>query len=318
MKLNGYRIDDRMSLQNVAVDRIDRAAAARDGILWFDIEASQPAAIEQLLAPLELHPLALEGCAEPDTRMRVEPYEGAVLLSYPAGDFVQPGVPYTRILWLPNLLVTIRDRPYRQLRSLLDRADFRVHERSVAAILFLLFDLDQDDSVRATLELRDRIKELADRIEDDLDEVDGSDIRDLKRQAAAIAVRFEDQLACVSKLQQLPSDMSWLGELSEYYANLASNLDYLVRRTQRLEELVQDARYQYQAALQDKTNRRLNVLTVVQAIFVPLTLVTGIYGMNFAYMPELGWPMGYFYCLGLMAAIAAAELWVFYRKGWFD
>ena len=65
-------------------------------------------------------------------------------------------------------------------------------------------------------------------------------------------------------------------------------------------------------------NRRLNVLTIVQAIFVPLTLIAGIYGMNFSVMPELGWPNGYFAALALMGVIAVGELWLFYRSGWFD
>ena len=51
---------------------------------------------------------------------------------------------------------------------------------------------------------------------------------------------------------------------------------------------------------------------------MPLTLIAGIYGMNFNYMPELGLTLGYPTVLGIMATIAAVMLWVFYRRGWFD
>ena len=60
------------------------------------------------------------------------------------------------------------------------------------------------------------------------------------------------------------------------------------------------------------------MLTVVQAVFVPLTLIAGIYGMNFSVIPGLDWPIGYFACLSLMAVIAAVELWMFHRGGWFE
>ena len=106
--------------------------------------------------------------------------------------------------------------------------------------------------------------------------------------------------------------------LDAYYKNLVAALEYLVRMMERIDLQLQDARQQYQAGLQHKTNRRLNVLTIVQAVFVPLTLIAGIYGMNFVQMPELGWPYAYQVCLAVMALIAVGELWLFYRHGWFD
>ena len=109
-----------------------------------------------------------------------------------------------------------------------------------------------------------------------------------------------------------------LASLEAYYGNLVSSLEYLVRMMGRIDLQLQDARQQFQSELQDKTNRRLNVLTIVQAIFVPLTLIAGIYGMNFAIMPELQWPYAYHACLALMAVVAVGELMIFYRRGWFD
>ena len=112
--------------------------------------------------------------------------------------------------------------------------------------------------------------------------------------------------------------MAGIDGLKEYFGNLLGGLDHLVQMMQRLDRQLQDARLQYQSALQDKTNRRLNVLTVVQAVFVPASLVAGIYGMNFAWMPELQWPYAYFVTLGLMAVLGLGALLLFYRDGWFD
>ena len=64
-------------------------------------------------------------------------------------------------------------------------------------------------------------------------------------------------------------------------------------------------------------NITMRVLTVITAIFVPLTFVAGIYGMNFDYMPELHYRYGYFFILGMMAGIGGVLIWVFRRKGWF-
>jgi len=69
--------------------------------------------------------------------------------------------------------------------------------------------------------------------------------------------------------------------------------------------------------VQDKTNNRLKVLTIISAIFLPLTLIAGIYGMNFQYMPELDDHYSYFVVVGLMFVIALAMLFFFYLRGWF-
>jgi magnesium transporter len=70
--------------------------------------------------------------------------------------------------------------------------------------------------------------------------------------------------------------------------------------------------------LQEKGNKRLNILTIVQAIFVPLTLIAGIYGMNFTNMPELNWTFSYFTVLGIMGLTILVELLWFKKRGWFD
>ena len=74
----------------------------------------------------------------------------------------------------------------------------------------------------------------------------------------------------------------------------------------------------YDLLIQNKSNKRLNFLTIIQAIFVPLTLLAGIYGMNFAFMPELNFRYGYFIFLGIMVVIALVFLRYFYKHGWFD
>jgi magnesium transporter len=72
----------------------------------------------------------------------------------------------------------------------------------------------------------------------------------------------------------------------------------------------------YLSVVANRTNDIMKVLTVFSAIMLPLTLIAGIYGMNFEHMPELHWLHGYPFALGLMAATAAVMgLW-FWKKGW--
>jgi magnesium transporter len=72
----------------------------------------------------------------------------------------------------------------------------------------------------------------------------------------------------------------------------------------------------YLSAVSQRTNEIMRVLTVISAIFIPLTFVAGVYGMNFDNMPELRHPAGYFVCLAVMVSIAAFQIAFFKRKGW--
>lgn len=95
--------------------------------------------------------------------------------------------------------------------------------------------------------------------------------------------------------------------------------DHTIRSLEMIEsyrELTAGLTDLYLSSVSHRTNEIVRVLTVVMAIFIPLTFVAGIYGMNFENMPELRQPWGYFACLVLMATIAGGLLVVFRKKGW--
>jgi magnesium transporter len=74
----------------------------------------------------------------------------------------------------------------------------------------------------------------------------------------------------------------------------------------------------YLSAVSNKMNEIMKVLTVVSSIFIPLTFIAGIYGMNFENMPELKWHWGYFACLGVMATVGFGLVFFFWRRGWLE
>jgi magnesium transporter len=73
----------------------------------------------------------------------------------------------------------------------------------------------------------------------------------------------------------------------------------------------------YLSSVSNKMNEIMKFLTVISSIFIPLTFIAGVYGMNFEHMPELKTRSGYFICLGAMIIVAIVQLALFWRKGWF-
>jgi magnesium transporter len=72
----------------------------------------------------------------------------------------------------------------------------------------------------------------------------------------------------------------------------------------------------YLSSISHRMNQVMKVLTIIATIFIPLTFIAGVYGMNFKYMPELEWKSGYFLIMGLMAAIGILMLFYFKKKKW--
>jgi magnesium transporter len=72
----------------------------------------------------------------------------------------------------------------------------------------------------------------------------------------------------------------------------------------------------YLSSVSNRMNEIMKVLTIIATIFMPLTFMAGIYGMNFKYMPELEWHCGYFLILGVMTAVAIFMLVYFRKKKW--
>jgi magnesium transporter len=86
----------------------------------------------------------------------------------------------------------------------------------------------------------------------------------------------------------------------------------------RLEEKAESIRTQYMLTQQAKSTRKINLLTIIQAIFVPLTFLAGVYGMNFQNMPELGWKYAYFVVWGIFVLLALIFIRFFKKNGWFE
>ena len=68
--------------------------------------------------------------------------------------------------------------------------------------------------------------------------------------------------------------------------------------------------------LSNRMGEVMKVLTIISTIFIPLTFLAGVYGMNFDYMPELRWRWGYLVCWAVMLACAAGMVWIFKKQGW--
>ncbi|MDD6146578.1 MAG: CorA family divalent cation transporter [Oscillospiraceae bacterium] len=106
------------------------------------------------------------------------------------------------------------------------------------------------------------------------------------------------------------------GKAIKYLSILGARTDRYLTKVCNLQELVSHLQETYQSQLAIQQNELMKFFTVITAIFLPLTLLVGWYGMNFSYMPELHWKYAYPVLIGVSAAVAGGLIWYFKHKKW--
>ncbi len=320
MNVKGYRLNEQEFLESVPVDDLSPEWATDRVRRWLNVEAPEPARLRELLAPLMLDSEVLEACLEAPQRPRVASYGNAFLIALPAGIAEDHEIsPYLFIVCLPDhFIITIHQKPFPFLTTLAMELSGKVKLSDASVIRFLCRIIDSlaDATAHSLIEARQRSDQLTNTIDDNPDSVDVGDILALKRRIGQVAAMSEDVLYCVIALQRVES-LATNERLRQYHHEMRSAVDYIFRTINRLETSLKDLHDHYLLTAQDRTNSRLRLLTMISAVFLPLTLIAGIYGMNFKDMPELGSTYGYPGVLGLMVIVAVGLLWLFHRRGWF-
>jgi magnesium transporter len=101
-----------------------------------------------------------------------------------------------------------------------------------------------------------------------------------------------------------------------YLRDVYDHTIQLIETTETYRDMLAGMMDIYLTSLSNKLNETMKVLTVIATIFIPLTFIVGIYGMNFTVMPELDWPWGYPLVMGVMFVLAIGMLWIFRRRHW--
>jgi len=320
MDLKVFHLNENRYLEPSSVSTIFASHLDGESLHWFDIAQPDPAALTEFLSPLQLHPLVLEGCLDMEAGSRIAPYERALFIKLPTQlAWDSPNQSFLSIICLPSSIITIHESSVPALESIAREfsSAVRFHTLSTSAILYQILDRLIDEDMAFVLEARRTIESLEEAIDLDPKSVQIEQILVIKQLISRLSITFEDQRHCVAALQTAESEVFDIRDFREYFRDSLSHLEYALRSVGRQQARLAEIHQHYLLTLQDKTNKRIKLLTIISAIFMPLTLITGIYGMNFRYMPELKWPYSYPLVIAVMIALAGALLWIFYRKGWF-
>ena len=306
-------------LTELPPDSLQERLAAGAGPVWIDVEDYESEELAAWLESLAMSPGAVRACSEAGGRTQVCVFNREVFFELPAlASEAGSERVVVAFLCTKNLCVTIHRKPVAALARTADALtrDMELLEASTAQLTSTILAGLSGPIIDGVDDIRSRVLKMRDQMDRDPDGVDLGEILDYGSAIRSLDAITSEHVVCFGKLKLLQSTVLDISG-NNTFQTVASDAQYLDRAGDRLEKRLATLRDQYSMNQQDRTNQRLAVLTVISAIFLPATLLAGIYGMNFDVMPELHFPYAYPAALGLMVALAIGMLWYFRYRGWF-
>ncbi len=322
IKSSCYLTPDGRLLDQLKTEQIRDSLATGEGLLWLDMEDVTNEDAELLSNVFCFHPLAVADCASKNIHPpKIDDFERYLFIIVHGINYhIESDVVETTELALflgKNYVVTSHDIPMRSVSSILDRVrkDGRPMGRGVDFLAHDLIDALVDNFMPTIQEMDEKSDQLEAEVLHEPKRETLMSIMQLKRSILALTRVTLPQREIMNGLSR--GDYPFISERAQiYYRNIYDHLVRIEMLTLGLRDMAESVLSTYLSSVSNRMNEVMKVLTLIATIFIPLTFITGIYGMNFANMPELEWRYGYFVILTAMAVIGISLAVYFKRRRW--
>lgn len=271
---------------------------------------------------LNLHPLILEDIANTKQRPKLDEFDDYVFFALKmifhndAGLLIKN---HFGLVFNKSYIITFQqsqDSIFNSIRERLHNKTGRIRMRGTDYLFYALIDAVVDNYYNIIETIEEKTQDLEDRILLDANNASTAEIQLLKREILSIRKAVFPIKELINKLQ-LSSHILYDKSTKAYMADLYDHVLQVTESVDIYREIVWGLLEIYMGSLSNKMNQVMKVLTIMSSIFIPLTFIAGVYGMNFEYMPELGYKSAYFIVLGIMLVMILVLIYFFKKKKWF-
>lgn len=295
--------------------------ADKSRIVWVDIEKPTPNETDLLDIVFNFHPLTIDDCLSPRHQPKIDHYGQYLFLIFhevlPQSSEKEFKTAELDMYLGNNYLVTFHKPKLRSIEIVKERAD-RNPKSTMRSVDFLMAVI-LDEMVNLYIPVLDQFDRRISVMEDNVLEQQEKnllpEIFSLKRNLARlkrIAIQQIDMLMSLAREgydEVLPMSIPYLSNVKDHLVRISDRSD---SNRDAIAGLIEA----HLLTSSNKANEVMKLLTIFAAIMLPLTVITGIYGMNFKNMPELEWEWGYPLTLVFLVGIAGSLLFFFRRKKW--
>jgi magnesium transporter len=301
------------------------ASVEPDSITWIDVLGlGSIDVLRKLGGHFKLHLLLLEDVVNVPQRPKVEDYDEQLLMitqmvmPKPDGEgFYSEQVGF---VLGKNYLLTFQEKPehdcFTPVRDRVRTNRGRIRKSGSDYLAYALIDAVIDGFFPVLEDYGERIEDLEEEVVLNPTRQTLEKIYQVRRELLALRRAIWPQRAMINTL--IRSSQDHISEdVQVYFRDCYDHVIQVLDIVETYRELASGLMDVYMSSVSNKMNEVMKVLTVISTIFIPLTFIVGVYGMNFRYMPELEWRWGYFGCWGVMIAISIALCVFFWKRGWF-
>ncbi|MBW4563595.1 MAG: magnesium/cobalt transporter CorA [Mojavia pulchra JT2-VF2] len=303
-----------------------------ESVSWVDVQGLGNKDILQRLGQVfDLHPLVLEDVVNMAERPKTEDYEDQLLIiarmvvpKENAFGFYSEQV---SLVLGKHYLLTVQEEPehdcFEGVRNRIDKSKGIIRKQGADYLAYALLDAIIDGFFPVLERYGEQIEDLEEEVIVKPTQETLKKIYQIKRELLQLRRAIWPQRDVISSLIRDSGELI-SEEVRIYLRDCYDHAVQVIDMVETYRELASGLMDVYLSAVSNKMNEIMKLLTVVSSIFIPLTFVAGIYGMNFNTeispynMPELNWYWGYPICLAVMAAIAGGLIFFFWRRGWLE
>ena len=293
-------------------------------LIWLNVDGlHNEKLMEELADTLHIPADILSDVMEPATRPQMEEFDNGLFVSLKMMQFNeklhQVSIDNLSVVMMNNLLITFQEEKCSQFDPVIER--LKKHTRRFRAmgtyyLAFALLDVVIDHYIFILGMLGEKIETLENKMVLTPDRRLLESINLLKHELSDLGRYIRPAREMIMSLVKLDSDFI-TPKNDKHYKELQDNINQAVELLDYYRELLYDELNIYHSSMSTRLNDIMALLTVFSVVFIPLTFIVGVYGMNFDHMPELHLRYGYIIVWGVMVLIAAGMLWYFKRKKWF-
>ncbi|WP_144512588.1 magnesium/cobalt transporter CorA [Bacillus sp. FJAT-22090] len=288
---------------------------------WYWVDIGEPTKEEEMLLSsfFHFHPLAIEDCLLRLQRPKADHYDGQVFFVLHTFNEKKMEAEELNLFVGEGFVVTFHFPPMHELEQARERIiqDPNGWERGAMHATYHIVDKVVDAYFPIIYKIEDYLNEVDDQLSFDMRHLSIEQVFDLRSDLLRLRrtiIPMRDLLYRVMNSERIILHQTERAYFGDIY-------DHLLKLTDMVEsnrELTADIRDSQMSINSSHMNRIMMILTIVSTVFIPLTFIAGVYGMNFKNMPELEWHYSYYIVLGIMLIVALAMLAWFKYKGWFN
>ncbi len=314
------------AVQNEEVHQIcsdfEPNAIDTDYVYWLNFHNLQDRqALELLCQKLQLDKLSMESIFLPLRRSKVEEYPNYLFFQiHTLRNNAATAAEIEKLSFVvgKSFLLSFQDHQgqhFSDVRERIEKSKGKIRSQKSDFLLFRLLDALIDEIFVKTEEVSDQIDIIDAGIHSNMKSHLLHEIETQKRELIELRKLIQpikDLLAGLENMDHPLIDPS----NKHYFKNLRNSCTSLLEDVDAHKQILESLSNLYYAAQGQRMNEIMKVLTVVSSIFIPLTFIVGVYGMNFKYMPELEYPYGYYTVVLIMILIGVGLLSYFIKRGW--